>query len=135
MTALVGPIYIAHPYTAPSAQLRRFNVVLAAELSTTVNRMGAATISPLQESSGREHALDEYGWLDHGLVLIRACRAAVVPMGFAQSSGCRAEYDEARKLRIPVFLAKRAHHGVNAPEWRIEHRFANWVRDERARAH
>lgn len=113
-----GPIYIAHPYTGD----REANVRLAAGLSSAVNLAGGATISPLQESYGREPALAEHAWLAHGLVLLQACRAVVLPRGWQLSAGCRAEVQAAKRREIPVYEA-----WLEGREWVLPMELKRWL--------
>jgi hypothetical protein len=135
MTLLVGPVYVAHPYSAPAVDCQWINVCHASQLSTAVNLHGAATISPLQESRGREEAFSESGWVASGLILLRVCKAIVLPDYFRISSGCRAELAEAERLGIPRFFATVAF-TINKVDvaWLIEPAFDAWVESERAAA-
>ena len=105
MTRLVGPVYVAHPYSAPTDEGRARNIERAALLSSAVNKLGAATISPLQESRGRESALPEDLWCEHGIVTLRVCKAIVLPRDYHVSSGCVREFCEARRIGMPVLHA------------------------------
>jgi hypothetical protein len=128
MTHLVGPVYIAHPYWAPTAEGRSRNVGRGALLSNAVNRLGAATISPLQESHGRESALTEDLWHEHGLVPLRVSKAIVLPRDYHTSSGCVGEFCLARRLGIQDFHAEWA---SDLNKWILGEDFAEWVKHER----
>jgi hypothetical protein len=128
MTHLVGPVYIAHPYSAPTAEGRARNVERAALLSNAVNALGAATISPLQESHGRESALSEELWVEHGLVPLRVSKAIVLPRDYHVSSGCVGEFCEAHRFEIPSFKADWA---PEINKWILGGDFAAWVKHER----
>jgi hypothetical protein len=130
MTNLVGPVYIAHPYSAPTAEGRARNVEMAAMLSNAVNLLGAATVSPLQESYRRECALHEELWLEHGLVLLRVCKAIVIPRDYHVSSGCVREFCEAHKLGIPSFKAEMYKSSLESV-W-IAYGLKEWIKREQA---
>lgn len=130
MTSLVGPVYIAHPYSALTAEVRRANVARAATLSSFVNSLGIATISPLQESHGRESVLSEDEWLEHGLVLLRACRAIVAPRHYDESHGCSLEVAEAKRIRIPLFVADSVRVDGSS-SWDVDARIMDWISWER----
>jgi|GEM_PF-4470852 hypothetical protein len=135
MTRLVGPVYVAHPYSAPAVERRRINLRHAALLSTAANHLGAATVSPLQEQIGRDSVFTDAGWRAHGLVLLRVCKAIVLPGNFLVSRGCCDECAEAIRLGLPVFYADLAIASIEGEaRWIIEPAFADWVESERAAA-
>lgn len=137
MTTLVGPVYIAHPYSAPKPELRRRNVRRASELSSAVNRAGCATISPLQESYGRDDALSKEQWTQHGLVLLSVCEAVVAPDSWRESSWCSKEINLARIVGIPVFEATYGVPSFNGSYetlervWEMPHSFYGWIKRQR----
>ncbi len=128
MTHLVGPVYVAHPYSSPTADGRRANVERAALMSSAVNLAGAATVSPLQESLGREGSGAEDMWRENGLVTLRVCKAIVLPRDYHFSSGCVEEFHLARWIGMPCFLAE-----LWDSHWVLPPEFAVWVADQRAR--
>lgn len=105
---MIGPVYVAHRYSAPTLAERQRNLEDAAQLSSDLNGCGIATVSPLQESRGRSSALPEDRWLAHGLVLLRACVAIVYPWRQVRASaGLRAELEAARVAGIPSIAVER----------------------------
>jgi len=135
MTELVGPVYVAHPHWGETEEERASNVTRAASLSSAVNQLGCATISPLQESKGRELALSEDVWKQHDLVLLRASLAVAIPTYWEESNGCVAGVALAVRLGIPVFQF------VWSPMWAMvvdsawvaPGDFTRWVERERAK--
>lgn len=103
---LLGPVYVAHRYWHEEEATRRENVLDARSLSDALNQAGIATISPLQESYGRESALTEEGWVAQGLSMLSVCVAMVYPIGqHVHSKGIRRELKLAGTLGIPIFVA------------------------------
>lgn len=137
---LVGPVYIAHPYAAQTPERRELNVRRAAELSSAVNWAGCCTISPLQEGRGRESALSEEQWVQHGLALLRVCKAVVVPELWGASRGCAGEVNRARFVGIPVFEATYGVPSFSGSDetlesvWELPPSFYEWIKRERKAA-
>lgn len=127
-TRMVGPVYVGHPYSAPTAEERAANVESAAAISTALNRMGVATISPLQESRCREGALDELGWRGNAVVQLRACKAIAVPLVHSTSSPSFMldEMTLAKQADIPIFYVAVLTEGWLQPYPVLE----DWVRRE-----
>ena len=122
---LVALAYIAHPYSATSSELRKRNVMLAARLSTLVNSAGLATISPLQESRGRSHALSESGWIHNGLITLYKCDCVVLPTHYRSSRGCVTEYELASELSIPTFFAEL----TAEKTWKLSEYMLAWIKE------
>lgn len=129
---LVGPGYISHNYSAFTHEERQRNVDRAALLSSVVNALGIATISPLQECRGRESAMNDDQWLAHGLVLLRCCKCIVLPDYWKKSRGCREEMGLARRLDLRVFIAKTR---LDDAYWDLPISLYEWAAGEHARLH
>lgn len=132
MKALVGPVYVAHPYSAPTPEGREANVRSAATLSSALNAVGCVTISPLQESRGRESALLECQWVGHGLVQLHVCIAAVFSENWQESRGCSAEHELADGYGIPIFYAFPD--SSEPSGWHLDGDLLEWLDSERTEA-
>lgn len=127
---LVGPVYVMHPFSSPTEEERRENVRLAASLSSALNQLGCATISPLQEGSGRESALTPDGWIAAGLVQLLASRAAVAPTYWRASEGCNREADLAHSAGIRIFEATAVAE-LGGDLWTFERDLLDWIATSR----
>lgn len=103
---LVGPIYVAHPYTESPAENRK----LAAFMSRMLNFAGFLTVSPLQELRHVEGSgVPEISYRDamyHCCAMIDHCLAVVFPENFRESPGCLVEYTHANRIGKPVFITE-----------------------------
>jgi hypothetical protein len=113
---LVGPVYIAHPYSGDTER----NVLEALQLANAASRAGFSTISPLQESRGRESLGEEY-YIANGIAQLSVCRAALFPEYLEPSSGCRRERAYAESHEIWAFTATLVD-GV----WRLPYSMLAW---------
>lgn len=106
-------IYIAGPYSAPTAVQRAANVQRAREVAAQVAALGAFPVTPHLLGTGIEDAGDDAFWYRGTLELMRRCDAVVVLSGVDDSKGTRAEIDEAKRLGVPVF-------DVTWPTWEAQ---------------
>lgn len=134
MSNLVGPVCVLHPYGSASADVREANLRHAALLSTTVNYLGAATVSILHEQIWRKDIFAYDGWYEHAMVIMRACSSVVMPMQHVRSGICALAIPEACRLGIPVFYATMTLRGLGSDTtWVLESGFLHWVAAQRDR--
>lgn len=101
-------LYIAGAYRAPTAWLVEQNIRRAEEAAMEVLKLGAYPICPHTNTRGWFDKVqpDEF-MLEATLELMRRCDGVLMMLGWSKSSGASAEYDEARRLRLPVFFELR----------------------------
>lgn len=96
-------VYIAGPYTAPSRPEILANIARAASAASVLRENGIACIVPHLESIFNEDAMDESGWLEHGLALLEWCDGVLLLDGWKDSKGSVEECEFAKDSRIPLF--------------------------------
>jgi nucleoside 2-deoxyribosyltransferase len=101
-------IYVAGPYRGPTREAVELNIATARRVGLLVAKAGHAPVIPHANTAGFEHVAhdlhDEF-WLDATMEMMRRCDAVVLCPGWEDSSGTRAEVEEAGKLGIPVYLS------------------------------
>lgn len=105
-------IYVAGPFTAPTAEGIRANIRAAAALGHIVRSLGAGALVPhligapyVLEASCVQFA-DPFGydwWIQETMEMLRRSDAVVLVSGWQESSGSRGEVKEAQRLGKPVF--------------------------------
>lgn len=100
-------IYLAGPYNATEHTSVDEHIGRARTVASALRRMGCAVVVPHLESLECEDALDEPGWLRHGLMLLEACDTLVLIPGWQDSRGTAAEIARAEQLGVPVWHARR----------------------------
>lgn len=118
----VGPVYVMHAYSAATEAEIALNVESARSISVALNKLGVATVSPLQESIGREGTLPPRYWYSHGIAQLSVCRAAVCPKHCRESLGVHMELDSANRDGIRVFRCWRID-----DQWKFETEFYEWI--------
>jgi hypothetical protein len=96
-------VYIAGPFRAETAWLIEENIRNAERVGLLVASMGAIPFIPhsmYRFFSGEKS--DEY-WLEATLELMRRADALVLCRGWRDSSGSRGEFEEAKRLGMPIF--------------------------------
>lgn len=111
-------IYTAGSYRAPTAWGVEQNIRRAEDAAMEVLRLGAYPICPHTNTRGYMDKVqpDDF-MLAATLELMRRCDAVLMINGWSQSIGASKEYDEARRLGLPVFfdvheLAAALDHGA-----------------------
>lgn len=100
-------IYLAGPYSQRGDTSVATHIERARIVASALRRMGCAVVVPHLESLGCEDALDEPGWIRHGLLLLAACDTLVLLPGWQNSRGTAIEQQRAEQLGIPVWHARR----------------------------
>lgn len=103
MTPLL--IYIAGPYRAPTAWQREQNIHRARTWGVAVAHAGAYPVIPHANAAHFDGEAEDALWLAGTLELMRRCDAVLMIPRWSDSSGARAEHDEAMRLGIPVLHA------------------------------
>lgn len=99
-------IYIAGPYTAPTAAGRAANIQRAREVADRVNRLGAGrclAMVPHFLGSGIEDSLSDEQWYPATMEVMRRCDAVVLTEKWEGSKGAGDERAEAERRGLPVF--------------------------------
>jgi hypothetical protein len=96
-------IYVAGPFRGKSAWDIEQNIRRAETLALEVWRMGAACICPHTNTRFFQNAAPDEVWLEGDLEILRRCDAIVMTPDWRNSTGARAEHDEAIKRNMAVF--------------------------------
>ena len=113
-------VYVAGPYSAPTRFETESNVHRAEALGVQVARAGAYPVIP--HSNTRPYFEDLQGhdfWLAGTMQLMRRCDAVILLENWHQSSGAKAEVDEASAIGLPVFTNIDALKSWLSPPWVI----------------
>lgn len=98
-------IYIAGPFRGATPYLVRRNVEAARDAGLYVARNGGYPVIPHTMTADFDKLLTDQFWLDGTMEMLRRCDAIFLMSTWEQSSGARAERDEAIRLQKPQFYA------------------------------
>ena len=98
-------IYVAGPYSAPSAHMREINIQGAWRLGAQVAAVGAMPIVPHMSSAHLDGLQSQEWWIAATLELMKRCDAVIFTPNYVSSKGSLGEEDEARRLKIPRFYS------------------------------
>jgi len=96
-------LYVAGPYTAPTAWGIHKNVIRAERESGYLWKYDVPNICPHMNSKNMNGAADESVFYIGGLLMLEACAGVVVVPGWEHSKGTIAEILHALRLGKPVF--------------------------------
>lgn len=105
-------LYVAGPYSAPSASEREANIKAAGAVAAELWRKGHAVICPHANTSefvvplGNDDPadLETYELIMRGdLMMLARCDGLVMLEGWKSSAGARREYDYAMSLNMPIY--------------------------------
>lgn len=97
-------VYVAGPLFGPNDWEIRRHIHRAASLGYEVAKLGAYPVIP-HTNTGSVFIgtkTPEF-WYEGTLELLRRCDAVILVLGWEDSKGSRAEFDEAKRLNMPVF--------------------------------
>lgn len=107
MTARLPLLYIAGPYRAETREGVDLNIQAARAVGLLAARKGWCPVIPHSMTANLDAIAPSIGdefWLTATLEVMRRCDAVLLLPGWSQSSGTRAEYEEAVRLAIEVYL-------------------------------
>lgn len=96
-------IYIAGPFTGPHAWAIAQNVRAAETCAVGVVEAGAMPVIPHTITRNFEGLASLEFWYEGTLELLRRCDGVYMVPGWETSRGVKAEREEARRLKLPVF--------------------------------
>lgn len=96
-------IYIAGPFRGPTPYDVRRNVEAARDVGLYVARCGGYPVIPHTMTADFDKQLDDQFWLDGTMEMLRRCDAVMMMTTWKQSTGAKAEREEAERLGILVF--------------------------------
>ena len=99
-------LYIAHPYRATTRGVVDLNIQAARLAGVAAAQAGWYPVMPTVNTAGFDELLPgipDAFWLEGTLGLLATCDAVLMAGNWADSAGCRAEYEEARELGIPIY--------------------------------
>jgi hypothetical protein len=98
-------IYVAGPFSAPTRQGVEENIRRAELLGVEVAKLGACPVVPHCNTSHPEfeHVQPYEFWIKATLELLRRCDAVIFTENWRESSGARAEHDDAISRHQPAF--------------------------------
>lgn len=97
-------VYVAGPFRGDSSWDIECNIRRAEALSLEVWRLGAVGLCPHTNTRFFQNAAPDHIWLEGDLELLRRSDALILTEDWEQSSGARAEKEEADRLGLPVFF-------------------------------
>jgi hypothetical protein len=96
-------VYVAGPYSAPTAAERVHNVHRAMVLGAAVARHGGMPVVPHLMTRGIEGVAAEEFWIRGTMAVLGRCDAVVLVEGWKRSVGSVDEVAAAMRIGIPVF--------------------------------
>jgi hypothetical protein len=94
-------VYVAGPFSAPTAWGIAENVRAAERYGLAVARLGAMPLIPHANTAHFHGEGDDHVWIEGTLELLRRCDAAVFIPGWVTSRGSQSEWDVCRLRRVP----------------------------------
>lgn len=98
-------VYVAGPYRGPNSWVIEQNIHRARQVGAQLSELGVMPVSPHANTAHFDGVAPDSFWLEGTLELLRRCDAVVMVVGWEASSGSRGEFQEARRLGIPVYLS------------------------------
>jgi len=95
--------YIAGPFRATTAWLVEQNIRRAERVGLKVACLGAIPFIPHTMYRFFDGEKDGQFWIDATMELLRCCDAIILLEGWGGSEGSRGEYEEAKKIGMPIF--------------------------------
>lgn len=96
-------IYVAGPYRAKTVWGVEQNIHRARAIGAQLCSLGAYAVIPHSNTAHFDGLAPDEFWLEATLELMRRCDAVMMVPGWGDSSGARAEREEALRLLLPVF--------------------------------
>lgn len=96
-------VYVAGPYSAPTAWGRKENVRKAAEIGLELMKKGYAVIVPHKNTEDYHESFTSEELIDFDLVMLARCDFAVFVEGWEHSPGSQIERDYCNANGIPAF--------------------------------
>ncbi len=90
--------YIAGPYRAKTPWGVQQNINRAADVAAKYWLQGYTVICPHKNTALFDGLAPDDVWLKGGLEILRRCDVVIMMLGWEQSEGAKAEYEEARWL-------------------------------------
>ena len=109
-------VYIAGPFRGPTAWDIAENIRNAERVGFEIAKFGAMPLIPHANTAHFHGTLPDQFWLDGTMELLRRCDGIVFLKGWEGSAGCRAEHEEACRLRLPMWFA-----------WELPADFQSWA--------
>ena len=97
--------YVAGPYRAETEWKVKLNIRNAERVALAYWSMGYAVICPHKNTSLMGGSLPDSVWLEGDLEMLRRCDVIVMVPGWENSSGAKAELEEAKRLGLEVIYA------------------------------
>lgn len=97
--------YVAGPYRSPEGGEQGViaNINRAQKVAVSLWKMGFATLTPHLNSALLDGIISDEEWLKRYLELMCRCDLVVMVGEWRSSSGASAEYEEAKRIGIPVY--------------------------------
>ncbi len=97
-------VYVAGPFSADDGWGVAQNVHRAETAARAVLRLGAMPVTPHSIGARMAGTETQELWRAGTLALMRRCDAVLVLPGYEKSAGTLGEIEEAKRLRMPLFL-------------------------------
>lgn len=96
-------VYVAGPYRGSTGWGIDCNIQAARRIGAEVARVGGMPVVPHANTAHYDGIQDDAFWLAGTLEILRRCDAVVLCDGWRRSSGTRGEFDEAKRLGMPIY--------------------------------
>lgn len=96
-------VYVAGKFRGPTAWEIEQNIRRAETVGMEVAKLGAAPLIPHANTRFFHGTLTDEFWLDATMAMLGRCDAVILVPQWKESSGARAEVEEAKRRHLPVF--------------------------------
>jgi len=103
MTEKIKLVYTCGPFTAATHWLIKQNVDAAEKYSLEIAKLGAMPVCPHKMTDNFHGLLTPEFWYEATLQLMRRCDAVLLLPGWDRSKGAMEEWEEAKRLKLPMF--------------------------------
>ena len=101
-------IYIAGPYSAETAWLKKQNIQAAEKAAETVWMLGHAALCPHLNTQYMDGIATYDQFIEGSLLMVERCDAVLLIDGWQRSTGAKIEKKHAEKHGVPVFIGLKA---------------------------
>ena len=108
-------VYVAGPYRGKCPNDTENNIIAARAVAEQVWQAGFTALCPHMNSAHMDGLIDDDGFLEGGLELLKRCDVILLSGAWTLSEGCRREHVYAERHKIPMAFsvgALDAHEGA-----------------------
>ena len=104
---LIKLVYVAGPYRADTTNRIWHNITIARMYGEAIAMQGDMPVIPHTNGAFMDGIQTDEFWLEGTMEMLRRCDAIYLLPHWKQSVGARAEWKEAKRLKIPLYEIKR----------------------------